>query len=388
MSRSVVIIHAAEDTLPARALAEKVRQAKLDVTLERGTGEELRTAIKGAAVTIALWSPRSVGQTELVDDAAFAKGKTKLIHAVMQSAPMPEQFRNEPNVNLTGWRGEDEFPAWLQLAKQVTDKAGVAPLPPPAPKPPSGFFQPGMASGAAAPQPGQRPAQQQAPRPPQQQQRAAAPPPQQRAAQPAPRPQPAPSRATSVPEPAKEKKGGAGVMIAIIAFIVVALVGGGGYWFMTQQNAQTSAFESVDPNSASALRAFLAGNPSDADRASAQEALSALERSTLDAAREANTVEAYEAFLRDFPDSDEAIYAQGQIQQLRQAETAAPPALGPDGLPLATDTVDPDLVPPGSVTAPPATTPPPTTGGPAQLTPPPAAEPAPVEPPPADQPTN
>jgi len=57
---TVVVIHAAEDTLPARALAEKLRQAKLDVVLEKQPGDELRDAVKAAPVTIALWSPRSI----------------------------------------------------------------------------------------------------------------------------------------------------------------------------------------------------------------------------------------------------------------------------------------------------------------------------------------
>ncbi|MBC7768331.1 MAG: toll/interleukin-1 receptor domain-containing protein, partial [Phycisphaerales bacterium] len=153
---TVVIIHAAEDTLPARALAEKLRQAKLDVVLEKN-GDELRSALSSAKVAIGLWSPRSTSQPELADHAVFAKGKTKLIHATMQSAPAPEPFRNENAVNLTGWRGEDDFAAWRDLAKMVTDKAGVAPLPPPVPKPPSGFFQPGVVGDTAqAPPAGQQ----------------------------------------------------------------------------------------------------------------------------------------------------------------------------------------------------------------------------------------
>ena len=46
---TVAIIHAAEDTLPARALAEKLRAAKLSVQLELPPGEELREAVKGMA---------------------------------------------------------------------------------------------------------------------------------------------------------------------------------------------------------------------------------------------------------------------------------------------------------------------------------------------------
>ena len=105
---SVVIIHAAEDTLPARALAEKLRQAQLEVTLERQPGDELRNAVKSAQVTIALWSPRSVSQPQLADEVAFARGKSKLVHAAMQSAAAPDQFRSDQVINLTGWRGEDE----------------------------------------------------------------------------------------------------------------------------------------------------------------------------------------------------------------------------------------------------------------------------------------
>lgn len=395
---TVVIIHAAEDTLPARALAEKLRQAKLDVTLERQPGDETREAAKSAAVTIALWSPRSVGQAALIDDVSFVRGKSKVVHASMQSAAIPDQFRNEDNVNLTGWRGEDEFQPWRDMAQMVTSKAGVAPLPPPAPRPSSGFFQPGAPAGAAAPRPApaqQRPAPQAAPQqapqraqpqqPAPQQQRPApqpqaprpAPQPQQQQARPAPAPRAAQQNFT--PPPQTEKRGGGNMMlIGIITFVVVALAGGGGYWFLTQnQGAQTTSLEEVDLGSASELRAFLASNPSAEARAEAQEALATLEQQSLDAARDANTIEAFEAFLRDFPESDEAIFVQGQIQQLRltEANGEVPPVEGTELPP--TETPDPDLVPP-TATAP-------TPGdGPASLTPP-AEEPAPE---PSDAPTN
>ncbi|MBX3511933.1 MAG: toll/interleukin-1 receptor domain-containing protein, partial [Hyphomonadaceae bacterium] len=146
---SVVILHAAEDALPARALAEKLRQAKLTPVIETGSGDAAREAVKSAVVTIALWSPRSVTQQALAEDAAFARGKSKLLHATMQSAQPPEQFRNDKPIDLTGWRGEDDFAPWRALADQVTSKAGVAPLPPPAPRPPSGFFQPGRVDPTA-----------------------------------------------------------------------------------------------------------------------------------------------------------------------------------------------------------------------------------------------
>lgn len=356
---TVVVIHAADDTLPARALAEKVRQTKVDVVLEK-TGDDLRDALKSATVAIALWSPRSNAAAELAEHAAFAKTSSTLIHATMQSAAPPEQFRGEPAVNLTGWRGEDDFPAWRELAKLVTDKAGLAPLPPPVPKPPSGFFQPGAV--AASPE-AQRPQTRLTPQPPRQ------PPPRPQAAAPQ-RATPQPSR-PAVAEPEKEKKGGGMMLIAIIAVVVLAL-GGGAFWFMTQQAGQSAAYEDVDPNSADSLREFLAGDPSPADRERAQADLAALEQNMLDAAREANTIDAYEAFLRAFPNSSEAIYAQGQIQQLRLQEGGAPPAAAPEAPPVI------ETIP---AETPPAPTPAPADSGPTQLTPPPVEEPETEEPP-------
>ncbi|MGD9981461.1 MAG: TIR domain-containing protein, partial [Hyphomonadaceae bacterium] len=316
---SVVIIHAAEDTLPARALAEKLRQAQLQVVLEKPPGEELRAAVKSAPVTIALWSPRSNQIAELADEVNFARGKSKVFHALMQSAQAPEQFRNDKAVNLTGWRGEDEFAPWRELAKLVTDKAGVAPLPSPAPRPPSGFFQPGRPAGAPQAAPaagGQRAAQpqrqqqgasrqQQAPRP-QQQQRAAPPP-------------------RSIPAHADApKKGGGMVIIAAIVFVLVAALGGGGYWYFTQNSAQatSAAWDAVSRDSADAIRAFLADNPGDY-RDEAEAALSDLEDRSYASASNADTIEAYEAFLNDFPECARATRARGRIAELRTRTPAS-----------------------------------------------------------------
>ena len=370
---SVAIIHAAEDALPARALAEKLRQAKLTVTLEK-QGDELRNAVKDAKVTVALWSPRSVGQQALVDDTTFAKGKSKVIHALMQNAAAPEAFRSEKGiVNLTGWRGEDDFPAWRELAKLVTDRAGVAAIPPPAPKPPSGFFQPGLvretqpaAAGAAPTR--NAPPQRQAAQPPRPQQAA-------------PRPA-APSSRTAPPprvaEPEREKGGGGRMaLIAIVTFVVVALVGGGGYYFWNQsQNADATAtaWQALDKTSAADLQAFIDDSPGEyLDEA--QQALATLEETSFQEAMAASTIPALEAFVNQFPQSRRAMEAQGRIEELRLAQ---PAAATPE-----TETVDPnapsapaseDLVPPGAATAPAPTTP-----GPTAITPPaqpetPAAE--------------
>lgn len=371
---SVVIIHAAEDTLPARALAEKLRQAQIQVVLEKQPGEELRNAIKGAPVTIALWSPRSVQNAELAEEVKFARGKSSVFHALMQSAGAPDQFRGDKSVNLTGWRGEDEFAPWRELAKLVTDKAGVQPLPPPTPKPPSGFFQPGRpGEGAAAPQ--QAPAgrqQQQQQRAPQQRQQAA--PQQQRSAPPQPQ--------RNIPHAdAEPKKGGGMMIIAAVVFVLVAALGGGGYWYFTQNSAATTsaAWDDVERNDASAIRAFLSGDPGEY-REEAQQALADLEERSYEAASDSDTIEAFEAFLNDFPDSNHATRARGRIAELRTLQPAPDAVATTEEVPLGPET-DPDLLPPGSTTTPAPT--PDTTGGPQQITPP-----SEESTPPADLPTN
>lgn len=374
---SVVIIHAAEDTLPARALAEKLRQAQVQVILEKQPGDELRNAVKGSPVTIALWSPRSIQNAELAEEVKFARGKSNVFHALMQSAVAPDQFRGDKSVNLTGWRGEDEFAPWRDLAKLVTDKMGVAPLPPPAPKPPSGFFQPGR-PGEDAMQPTPPPRQQQQPQRAQQQQRPT------QAPQPrAPQPQqqraaPPPSR--NIPQhDAEPKKGGGMVVIASVVFVLVAALGAGGYWFMTQNSASTTAaaWDAVERNDADALRAFIAGDPGE-HRQEAEQALADLEERTFESASDTDTIEAFEAFLNDFPDSSHATRARGRIAELRTLQPA-PDAVATTEVPLGPET-DPDLLPPGATTTTPA---PDTTGGPQQITPP-----SEENTPPAEQPTN
>ncbi|MEZ5996565.1 MAG: toll/interleukin-1 receptor domain-containing protein [Hyphomonadaceae bacterium] len=370
---TVVIIHAAEDTLPARALAEKLRQARLNVVMEKAPGEELRAAIRTAPVTVALWSPRSTANAQLAEEAKFARGASQVFHALMQSAPPPPQFKNDKSVNLTGWRGEDDFAPWRELAQLVTSAAGVGPLPDLPPRPASGFFQPGRATGASAPPPPPAAPQQR------QQQQARAP---QRAAAP---PSAAPSAAPSARASAEPKAGGGRTMMfAAIGLAVLAIAGGGGYWFMSQQGALSGAsWDSVDQSDARALRSFLAGNPG-AHREDAEAALTQLEERSFEAASDADTIEALQAFVTEFPDSEHTLAARGRIAELQTAPQAPTEEATPEELPPEEPAPDPDLLPPTTTPAAPSAEGP--SEGPAALTPPPAEDPAPAAP--EDAPTN
>lgn len=364
---SVVIIHAADDTLPARALGEKLRLAKLEPVFEKAAGEERQNAVKNAAVAIVLWSPRSLSDQGVIADASFARSKGKMLQACMQSTQPPDQFRNDKAVNLTGWRGEDDFQAWRELADLVTRKAGVAPLPPPAPRPPSGFFQPGRP--VDAPPPPRNPAQ---PQPRAQQQR-----PQQQRPQQAPRATPAAQRSapTAAPRAAGgggERKKGGGMAIALIALVAIAAAGGGGFffWQQSQAGASASAWEAVDTGNANALRAFLANEPGQF-RDEAETALAELDRTSFAAAMADGGIEALQAYLQDFPDSENALAARGRIAELQTAQQAAAPtpidpaaqapapAADPVPAPPAPDQQGPTQIAPAPAPDTPAETPPP-----------------------------
>lgn len=307
----VVIIHALEDTLPARALAAKLRRDEIDVTLEKPAGEETRQVLESAALAIALWSPRSVDRADLIEDVTYARQAGPVLHAVMQNAAAPVQFHQDRGVNLTGWRGEEDFAGWRQLAKFVADAAGVAPAPPSTPQPESGFFSPGRAATAAS------------------------------APNPVPEGETAPQRpATSATaDRAEVPKRGSGLIIAGLA--IVALGGaGGGFYFWSQSNPPAgetaSPLDELDPNDAGALRALINGG-SGALAERAQQALSELEERSFEAASDADIAE-LEAFLSEFPQSRHAAEARRRIGELQQAaaEVEAPQP-EPQGQPLSTE---------------------------------------------------
>ena len=168
-------------------------------------------------------------------------------------------------------------------------------------------------------------------------------------------------------------------MMGIAAIVVLGLAGGGYYFFSQSQsaNSTSAAWEAVAQNDADALRAFISGDPGEY-REEAQAALAALEERSFEAASDSDTIEAFEGFLNDFPESEHAIAARGRIAELQTLDPAAevPPT---EEATAAEEAPSPDLVPPNA-TAPGGE------AGPPSLTPP--AEPAPGGEPDAAAPTN
>ncbi|MES1156784.1 MAG: TIR domain-containing protein [Alphaproteobacteria bacterium] len=372
-----MIIHAPEDTPPARALAEKLRQMGLQAVVEP-TGESSRQAMRGAAAVVALWSPRSTASAAVMDDVRFARSLGPVLHARMQNSTAPMDFANEGSIDLTGWRGEDEFPAWRNLAKAVAERAGVSATPPqPQPRAAaSPFFQPGAPPPQATPRaaPTAQP-----PRPVPPARPFTAPPPE---AAPVDAPTPIPRatqpRNTVLDEDQEPRSGGGRLaVIGLVTLIVLGALGAGGYFAYSQMQgseASAAAWEHLDKTSPAALRAFLSDNPG-ALRDQAQGVLTDLEQHRWTQARTTDTIEVYNGFITDFPHSEHMLEARGRIAELQSAPTTTT-AIDPlTGMPTVPQ--DPDLVPPGTAATTTDTTTTTTTqqpigpGGPVALTPPP-----------------
>ncbi len=326
---TVVIVHAAEDALPARALAEKLSRSGVTPVFDTPAGPELREAIRKAAIVLALWSPRSNTQFDLIGEAQFAHDSgAPLVHALMQNAPAPPAFAQSPAIDLTGWRGEDEFPPWRELAATLLGAAGVERTPAAA----TPFFNP------AAPAPTQRvvPIDTRAAREPEVETLAPH-------AHSAPYDPPPIDYEPVRPQP---ERGGGGFMLGVIGATAILALGLGGFflWRTLQSGASAPvAWEAVDKSNPFALRTYIDAATPGPLRDQARAALDRLEAQSLADARASDTIEAFERFLADFPESSHAIAARGRIAELRASAAPAPlaesePALDPlTGEPLAPD---------------------------------------------------
>lgn len=378
MSR-VVILHAEDDGAPARALAEKLRMMRLSTVYDEPPGPELREEMEAAICTMALWSPRSSARPDLIGEAAFAHNTGRLVHVRMHNAEPPLEFSQDPSVNLTGWRGEDEFPAWRELAAVITAhldaaRAAAAAPPPPPPAPPPA---PDLGFGALP----EAPPAHEPPRfePP---------------AAPAPA-APAPGDAFRHTPPAGDdiyadppKRSSSTIQLAVIGvltFLVVAAVGIGGYsLYQNQHNAAEAArvWRGVDQTDADALRAFLEGPYAGQYRAEAEAALEGLELARLEDARREDSIDSLEAFLADFPESRHVVQVRGRLAELRQSgagvggQIEPPEALAPLPDPGdAPNLAEPaPLAPSPNAAVPLAPRPAPDAGGPTPLTPPRSAQ--------------
>jgi hypothetical protein len=169
-----------------------------------------------------------------------------------------------------------------------------------------------------------------------------------------------------------EPKKGSPMGMIIIAIVALAVLGGGGFFVwnnMQASGASAAAWTNLDKTNPGAIRQFMAANPT-AHHDEAQALLAQLDEQSFAAAHRADGLDAYQSYLREYPQGAHKLEAQGRIAELRQAQAAATATNITTSTGAATN---PDLLPPGAswtgtttaTTAPPA-------GGPVPLTPSPS----------------
>lgn len=417
----VLIVCASEDTAAAQFLCDRLAGAGYVAGVALG---DATVAPERTAALAVLWSPRSAARTDLLRLGQVALAEGRLISLGMENMRPETALGQEPWIDLTGWTGREDFPAWRTLVAEVSRRVGqfavpgpppVAPpppampaAPPPAPLPaPSMSTAPPLAPVLPTDMPPAIPAAPVITAPP------LTPPPVPPAAlsdlpagapaatytpppaSPPPYTPPPPSYG-----PAAAPAGGllarvpaSAILVGALAFVMLLIAGVAGFYWVRDQNAardMRAGFERLDREDPAALRAFIEENPRSRQVADARAALETLERRRFEEASASNDQAKLRAFLSAFPNSTRRQEAMNRISEIQALEAAAaasraqlpgqlPPANGPFG---QTGT--------GVITSPPAPQSPPGSdqSGPRSLRPPgagPAAAPAaPAAPAPAE----
>lgn len=213
----VVISYSRENEATARLLAETLAKDGYDVWRDESAvpsaagADAIAEQIGRAGAVVVLWSESASASEWVRAEANVARGMKKLVHASADDQPPPIPFDPTQAASISTWLGEPDHPGWQQIRSGVIALCGTSHSEktvlamPPAPAPPA-TPEPTPVAAVQTPAPAVAP------------EAAAAP-------QPAPvsSPQPAPAQAG-------RRKGG---LIAALV-ILLALLGGGGYWAWQQ----------------------------------------------------------------------------------------------------------------------------------------------------------
>lgn len=215
----VVICYSRENGATVRQLAEALTKAGYDVWRDETpeptpeAADEIAEQIGRAKAVVVVWSEAAVASEWVKAEANVARGMKKLVQATADDHLPPVPFNAAQVAPISDWMGEPSHPGWQQILSGITalappvdpDKTVVMASLPPAPPPgaaaaPSAAAEPDAAATLAAP---------------------------------APAPPPA-SPATPIAAPtAVGGKSGKGVLVAIVAVLLLALLGSG-YWAWQQ----------------------------------------------------------------------------------------------------------------------------------------------------------
>ena len=145
----IFICYSRTDATVAETLAERLEaqgwSVYRDVKTQVGKSwhEEIEAELHASKAVIVLWSSKSRGSHEVLDEARYAKDNGKLFPTLIQQILRPLGFGGIQTADLIGWTGEQEHPGLTQLFTALrmhlnvgeTRPASIDPAQPPVTQP-------------------------------------------------------------------------------------------------------------------------------------------------------------------------------------------------------------------------------------------------------------
>jgi hypothetical protein len=140
MASDIFISYKREDRARAQALAEALARRGWGVWWDSRlrSGEHfddvIERELRSARRVIVLWSCLSVQSQFVKDEASFALELGTLTPVLLERVEPPFRFKRLHTVDLTGWSGAEDSPAFERLAADLAEALGAPPEAAPKPK--------------------------------------------------------------------------------------------------------------------------------------------------------------------------------------------------------------------------------------------------------------
>jgi hypothetical protein len=138
----IFVSYAREDQAAARRIVDALQREGLDAWWDhelppgRSWDEVIGERVRAARAVIVIWSKQSVGSNFVKEEAQLAQDAGKFVPVKIDEVEPPIGFRRTHAANLVGWRGESEHRQWMALLREIRDRIG-APTPPRRDPPPA-----------------------------------------------------------------------------------------------------------------------------------------------------------------------------------------------------------------------------------------------------------
>ena len=95
-----------------------------DILPEDPWREQIQANLEKCQAVLTLWTEQSVRSKSVIEEAEAGKGQGKLLHAKLDSTPLPYGFGEVQYANLTDWDRQSDGTESLRLIEALRQKTG------------------------------------------------------------------------------------------------------------------------------------------------------------------------------------------------------------------------------------------------------------------------